>query len=195
MVGGFAESDFVQNSLTSQFKNLRIIIPQGPSVSVMKGAVIYGFKPTEISARVCRYTYGIRVNRPFVEGFHPESFKEIVDGETICRNVFKKLVKEGDIVDINSSIEHAISSSHRDESRRHIEMVIPVFVSKKKNVLFTTDEGCEMLGKIIICPPTEGWPPEVRYNLVMEFGRTEFRIKVKNKVNKREYDVICDFLS
>ena len=59
LVGGYAESPFVQETFRNEFTNLRIIIPQDCNLAVMKGAVLYGHNPMSVTARILRFTYGV----------------------------------------------------------------------------------------------------------------------------------------
>lgn len=61
-VGGFAESPMLQAAITNAFKDKKkkdFIVPRDAGLAVLKGAVLFGHQPKTISARVCKYTYGI----------------------------------------------------------------------------------------------------------------------------------------
>lgn len=59
LVGGYSESPMLQETFRSEFKGKQIIIPQDCNLAVMKGAVLFGFNPQHISARILRYSYGV----------------------------------------------------------------------------------------------------------------------------------------
>ena len=44
LVGGFSESKFVYQSMKDAFKNVTILKPHEGSLSVLKGALLYGSK-------------------------------------------------------------------------------------------------------------------------------------------------------
>jgi molecular chaperone DnaK (HSP70) len=58
MVGGFSEADVVQYAVQKAFSDKDVFIPVDGSLSVLKGAVIYGHNPDVVSSRVCNFTYG-----------------------------------------------------------------------------------------------------------------------------------------
>ena len=62
LVGGFAESPFLQQELRRSFgESMRIIIPQDVALTILKGAVVFGLDPTVVTVRRSRLTYGIGV--------------------------------------------------------------------------------------------------------------------------------------
>ena len=66
LVGGFAESPFLQQELRRSFGNsMRIIIPQDVALTILKGAVLFGLDPTVVTVRRSRLTYGIGVLNRF----------------------------------------------------------------------------------------------------------------------------------
>jgi hypothetical protein len=52
MVGGLSESEYVQKSMQTAFPDINVLIPEDPELAVMKGAVLFGFNPSVITARV-----------------------------------------------------------------------------------------------------------------------------------------------
>lgn len=62
LVGGFAESAILQKSIRDAFSDrLKVIIPQGMGLAILKGAVQFGIDPTVVSSRRSRLTYGVGV--------------------------------------------------------------------------------------------------------------------------------------
>ena len=70
MVGGFSESEVVQDAVRSAFRDCRIVIPQEAGLAVLKGAVQFGHDPSIIAARVAKFTYGIGSTVPFDPEVH-----------------------------------------------------------------------------------------------------------------------------
>ena len=71
LVGGFAESPMLQEAVREAFRNKKVIVPQDAGLAVLKGAVLYGHEPMTISARVCKYTYGVDIDVEFNKDIHP----------------------------------------------------------------------------------------------------------------------------
>ena len=61
MVGGFSECSLLQQAIKAKFEGTRqkVLVPAESGLSVLKGAVIFGHRPTSIGQRVIRYSYGI----------------------------------------------------------------------------------------------------------------------------------------
>jgi hypothetical protein len=61
----------VQKSIQTAFPDINVLIPEDPELAVLKGAVLFGFSPSVITARVARLTYGTNGYIPFKKGsFH-----------------------------------------------------------------------------------------------------------------------------
>ena len=67
----------LQEAVREAFSELKVIVPQDAGLAVLKGAVLYGHEPKTISARVCKYTYGIKTKRKFnkIFIFNPKRFE------------------------------------------------------------------------------------------------------------------------
>ena len=69
MVGGFSESRLLQNEMKKRFSK-RLFIPSDTQLAVLKGAVLFGHYPTEITSRIARKTYGYGTNAVFDPKIH-----------------------------------------------------------------------------------------------------------------------------
>ncbi|CAB4058841.1 Heat shock 70 kDa protein 12A [Lepeophtheirus salmonis] len=73
LVGGFAESPVVQNAIRNALSSkLRVIIPQGVGVAVLKGAVLYGLDP-KTSHRETTIGESITLGDAVTRKYHPAS--------------------------------------------------------------------------------------------------------------------------
>ena len=70
LVGGFSESELIYKSLKDTFQNIKILNPDECGLSVLKGAVMYGFQPQQIAERVSRYSYGFSIRQQFDPEIH-----------------------------------------------------------------------------------------------------------------------------
>ena len=69
LVGGFADSLILQERIKRQFSNrYHIIVPVNASLAVVLGAVMYGQKPEVFESRIMSSSYGIRIDRFFLDG-------------------------------------------------------------------------------------------------------------------------------
>ena len=105
LVGGFADSAFLQQELKTEFaRRLRILIPHYTTIAVVQGAVNFGKKPAKISERVVSATFGADRSIDFIEGVHPEEKKFITDGIEKCGQLFKCFVRENSVIKLGERI-------------------------------------------------------------------------------------------
>ncbi|XP_056023163.1 heat shock 70 kDa protein 12A-like [Ostrea edulis] len=75
LLGGYGGSNLLQRELKRTFPEKTIIMPQESDLSVVKGAVLFGYYPLAISCRKMRFSYGVEGYAPFEKGKHPEDRK------------------------------------------------------------------------------------------------------------------------
>ena len=173
MVGGFCESPMLQHAIQTAFPEMRVIIPQDGGLAVLKGAVIFGHIPKTIAARVCRYTYGIKMYRQFKEGIDPPAKKHVVDGVAKCRGSFHKLAEVGQIISKTDKME---GISLQPATSADKALTLKVFASPEKDPQFVDDPGCTLLGEVVVdCVDKYGKQTTVHTSLV--FGGTELEIR------------------
>lgn len=211
MVGGFSESQYIQEYLKAKFPNKRVIVPFNAKMAVLKGAVIIGFNelsrlknpknkkslPFQVTERISRFTYGVGISKPFIEGEHLKDYSVFIDGVKICKNIFQVFVKEGESVGLFEERSAEVCSFHKQVKRRQMEVHFAVFASGGKIPTYTTESNCRYLGEIIAKPPKGGWPDCNHFLIIMYFGRSEFSVKVRDQTDtKREsYISTFDFLA
>ena len=85
LVGGFAESVFLQEEIKRTFSGrCRILVPLHANIAVAQGAVIFGKAPTVITERMISTTYGVHCLLDFIAGVRPEGKKTVIDGSEWC---------------------------------------------------------------------------------------------------------------
>ena len=153
----------------------------------MQGAVLFGYNPRAVSARISRYTYGIKVNETFNEKIHPRSKHCIIDGEEKCVDVYEILAFEGELMQYDEVKTFSGNSKHRSPERKNISMNMQMFQTKnvaKDKPMFVADEGFQSIGNILFKPPRDGWPDKVDYEAKFYFGQTHIRVKARETANK-----------
>ena len=193
LVGGFADSLILQERIKRQFSNnYRIMVPPNASLAVVQGAVMYGQKPEVFESRIMSSTYGIRIHRLFLDGLHPESKKEVVNGVPRCKDVFFKFVSVNEVV--------------RDGERRRFKGFSPLkgaekqvridfYRSERADVEFVTDSGVEKVrGRGLVLDTPEAWKTrDIEFNLF--FGGTEIKVTAVNLTSNTESTASLDFLA
>ena len=193
LVGGFADSLLLQERIKTQFSNsYRIMVPPNASLAVVQGAVMYGQRPEVFESRVMSSTYGIRIHRLFLDGLHPESKKEVINGVPRCKDVFFKFVKVNEVV--------------RDGERRRFKGFSPLkgaekqvridfYQSQRADVEYVTDPDVEKVpGRGLVLETPEAWKTkDIEFNLF--FGGTEIKVTAVNLTSNKESTASLDFLA
>lgn len=180
MVGGFSQCNLVRDAIKQAFPRHHVVIPMDCDLSVLKGAVLYGYRPESITARYCHYSIGISLNKPYDPNQHvgAETFRS---GRTLkCGNCFETFFRQGRIVEVGEKESVDVHSDHRTDDRerwRYDVKEIEVYATKNPNPKFVTEPGCKRHAMITIHPPSEGWPEIVDGKIEMEVGGTEVIVR------------------
>ncbi|WAQ99933.1 HS12A-like protein [Mya arenaria] len=190
MVGGFSESPYLQSEMRNNFDNL-IVLPEEPSGAVLKGAVLYGQDSGQISARVCKKTYGIARMMKFKPD-HPLHKKITIGNRDYCDDLFNKHIEIGTKVSIDSEND-AKEHEYFPPTGHMKQAVLEVYASSKRDPKFVDEDDCEFVGliKIDIDPQGDIWS---KIMVKMLFGGTELRIKVRDVKQGHVTTAAVDFL-
>lgn len=185
LVGGFGESQYVQQRIKDGIGRRKLVVPGEAGLAVLKGAVRFGHDSTIVESRVLSYTYGMRVKALFDESKHPTSKLVIENGQKVVYNSFKVFVKANEQVNIGT--EKTMEVFRGQNTKRQIF----VYRTPNPDPVFTTDDGCEQLGNLIVDFQQD--TREVsKFYITFVFGGTELR--VKTEMGGKEYDFIINCL-
>ena len=174
MVGGLSESEYVQKSIQTAFPDINVMIPEDPELAVMKGAVLFGFNPSVITARVARLTYGTNGYIPFKKETHPENKKVVKDGQEFCSDWFRKYVEVGDILPINTVIG---PKRYLPIRKKHQRANVQIFASSDPNPTFVTESNCQFIGLVTLQFKDTKEGSDGPILLKMIFGGTELAVE------------------
>ena len=195
MVGGFSESEIVQDAVRKAFPEYRIVIPQEAGLAVLKGAVIFGHDPSVIDARIAKYTYGIEVCELFDPNKHEERRKERdkKDGKYRCHGIFSRHVEAGTILYRNEEQrEHIYFPIYADQKK----ISFPVYISEKSgNPTYTDEPGCKWLGQLEMDISNTSGGLDRKFAAKLKFGGTEITVTAKNIQTNQIVHTNIDFLS
>nr|XP_022323071.1 heat shock 70 kDa protein 12B-like isoform X4 [Crassostrea virginica] len=178
LVGGFAESSMLQEAVREAFRNKKVIVPQDAGLAVLKGAVLYGHQPKTISARVCKYTYGVRITRKFDENIHLQSKKVLRDGVERCKDIFSVHVSVGKLIKVGEpQFKKCYSVIDHDQKRLSFD----IYTSNERTPTYTTDVGCTCLGKLTIDMPDTTKGKDRGAFVHMTFSGTEITVTAVDK--------------
>lgn len=146
LVGGFAASPYLRQSLTDHFVGrATILVPPDPGGAVLTGAVHFACNP-DARARRVRYTYGISATADFEEGIDPEEKREETDRGVKCINRFSVHATAGEIV--ATGIERC--ATYHPSYKKQTEIHLDVYRTSATNPRYVDDLGCEYLGSLQI---------------------------------------------
>lgn len=166
LVGGFAESEIVQETIRSVFSDKRIIIPNESGLVILKGAVLFGHNPKVVQSRVSKYTYGVEVHAPFLDDAHPEQYRLFDSGIFKCRYLFDPFIRAGQIVPVDGVISKSYTSSIIDVTEG-----VGIYASTSEVPSYVVESSCFKLGNIYLDEPGHEVVVE------MQFGGTEFSVQ------------------
>lgn len=210
MVGGFAESPMLQDAVTEALKNKTIVVPNEAGLSVVKGAVVFGYEPSLIQYRKSKYTYGIETTHEFDAKKHPLSRKMMTGVGIVCRGIFDKHVKINQQIEVGvPQVERKYAVTEKDQT----SITFDVFISKDSNPTYVDDEDesdydsdaseesnfdwfenenkCIHLGELEISIPGHGLGRSA--TVAMTFSGTELKVEARNE-NGENTEAFFDLL-
>ncbi|XP_056000508.1 heat shock 70 kDa protein 12A-like [Ostrea edulis] len=171
LVGGYAASPVLTNTIKSKFPQMRTIIPQEAAWSVLRGAVIFGHDPSLIKQRRSKFTYGVQVRSRFDPSKHDEKYR-YEDGEVWCDDLFSKLIEIDELVTVGEYQKKREYTLHGARSKGNL----PLYSSTSKNPKYVDEDGCSFIGKIL--SPGHEFLLHEGVTVKMCFGETEIEFKV-----------------
>ena len=190
MVGGFSNSPIVVQGVKDS-TSLEVIVPENPELSVVQGAVMFGWKPEMFKSRKSRRTYGISCSRAFRENIDPVSSMYYDDNMVKrCNYVFDKLVGINEEVEVGHTVKRIQSVSYRDQ----IYATIKFYESEKSDVSYYDEPGVIKLGyfKVPMTDTTGGMNRKIE--ITVRFGGTEIIVNGKDLTTGVDAEAVYDFL-
>ena len=197
MVGGFSESRLLQDQIKRNFEknDTKVLIPSEAQLAVLKGAVLFGHFPTEITTRIARLSYGCDVSKRFDPEIHDTNkMYKTDDGSKWCIDIFQTLVKQGDTISIGKEISHNAYCASKDITEIST-MIYSIDGQPRQPVQYVDSPEVEYLGKIVtkLTPCTH--VDENILTRVFTFGGTEIHVRVVHEATGKENTTSVDFVS
>ena len=192
LVGGFAESPTLQESIQKAFQHkVKVIIPQNVSLTILKGAVMFGQDPSLIHVRRSALTYGVGCLNPFIPGKHPLEKRVVKNGVEWCTGLFDTFV----FADQAVSLGHTVTRSYTLAQESKQSTKISVYASERGSVQYITDPGCEKVAELTLEMPNsvDGQCKELR--MTMMFGDTEISVEAVDAASGQITRASIDFLN
>ena len=191
LVGGFADSALLQKEIRSEFsRKSRVLIPNNAGIAIVQGAVMFGKKPSKITERVMRTTYGAACWREFIQGVHREEKKFVVDGIEYCNDLFCLFVRENDTVRTGQKITRNYALLRATD----INIAFDFYVTSNPDVKYVTDPEMTKIGSLTVQSPDTWKGKDRKIEVGMYFGRTEITATARDVSSGNEARAILDFL-
>lgn len=191
LAGGFSESPLVQEVFQKKFKthHRRVLVAEEASLSVLKGAVMFGHRPGQIKARRLQYTYGVKALEEFIQGKHPEKRRITINYKSYCDDVFKVFIPQGTLIEKG----HQIKDSYYFES--NIKNVsLNIYSSNSTNPSYVDDEGCKLIREIQLDPLLPSTNKETYdIDVTYIFGDTEVEVEIRGDNFDFVYNDMFDY--
>lgn len=156
----------------------------------MKGAVLFGFNPQSITARVLRFSYGSAIEPEFDPKTHPEERRYTdKEGTERCRDAFSQVIAKGTRV---PSTGETVTSSGVPIYQDQRSYDLMIYCTEKDNPC-VIDGSFQQLGTLEISAPdhVKGiWKAEERY----VFDLTEIKISGKVIGADSSFETTLDLL-
>ncbi|XP_041369199.1 uncharacterized protein LOC121383315 isoform X2 [Gigantopelta aegis] len=195
LVGGFAESPVLQQEIRREFSHiLKILIPTGVSLAILKGAVLFGLDPTVVNVRRSRLTYGVGVLNRFDPNKHPKSKLVTREGKDWCTDVFEKYVTVDEAITLGDTVVRSYTPA---KSTQQVS-IINIYSSESANSQFITDPGVRKCGTLCldVSDMQAGlFPARREIQTRMMFGDTEIKVSALDVTTGRCVKASIDFLN
>jgi len=193
LVGGFAESSFLFEEVKDTFasQNITVIKSSTPTLSVLKGAVMFGQKKDVISSRKMSQSIGMKIAQIYNKDIHDLSEVEIVEGKSVCRNVYHQFVKVNESVKAGTTVQFPF----RPLSTSSTTCKVDIYASTSNDIKYVTDDACYKLGEIIIQNPSLYYQGTYSViTVVMDLSGTEIKVMAYTQASQDELKLSLNFV-
>ena len=155
---------YIQEFAKEKNLNIHISAAAQPEVSILKGAVLFGFNSNIIRKRKSKYTIGIKVHRDWKESKHKGKGEKIyneIEKKDKCANLFSKFITRNQFIEFDEVISKEF-----------------VAIEIKPSIIFykTLKEDCTYIDE----------KDENNKLIIEKFGEVEFDIGQDFDINNRD---------
>lgn len=191
-VGGFSNSSIVLESIKDVVgEAMPVVRPEEAELAVVKGAVIFGWKPELITLRKSKRTCGISMVSNFREGINPERLAFFDDdGTKKCKMVFDKLVTANQDINIQQTVTRTYFPVYNDQA----EMNIILYHTEKEEVHYCDEPEVSKLGFLVVPMTQREGNKNRKVAIDVFFGDTEFFVHGRDLASNTSVKAKYDFL-
>ena len=160
LVGGFAESNVLFEEVKKEFSPaITVKKSSAPSLSVLKGAIIYGRNQNMIKSRKMCQSIGVETWDDFDPFIHDEKRKVTLDGRDFCRNVFTRLIDINESVSVEQNLKYSFPLTSDNQDCCSVRII----GSRHDKTFYTDEDGCYEVGIITVTglPKYESGKPRI----------------------------------
>ena len=182
LVGGFSASPYLTEAIRNKFKDrAEVVVPDNPSLVVLKGAVMFGQNPAYICQRIARKSFGCKIVAPFIRLIHKEEKRIKVKGTFYCDDVFNLFVKKNSKVEVNTPIVHTVYPITGSQTNVDVK----IYESDLEDMYYVDDKDTHKIGEVDV-PVAYGfmasWFEKKRpIDITFYFGMSELKMIVEDK--------------
>ena len=186
LVGGFGECAFIQKACEDAFPSHQLLVPMEAQLAVIKGAVMFGHSPSEITSRIAKMTYGLHVNVAFVEGLHdPQRAFYSWHGAKLCQNGFQVVVRKGEEVKTGSTKKFMFQPNGPYKTSENFDF----YQTEKEHVLYIDEPGVSKICTMVLRSPKG--PLSLQLDTLLTFGHTELLFYARDVSKGEAYPLKC----
>ncbi|KAM9709863.1 heat shock 70 kDa protein 12A-like [Menidia menidia] len=192
LVGGYAASQILRQHITRQFGGrCKVLCPSRAQEAIVNGAVQFGRSPELVTSRKSAYTYGVEICTEFDESEHKAEKKFSAEGSEFCRDIFSKLVEEGEDVRWNETRSFSFFPIESNQTAVSLRF----YRTERKNLVYVDDWGVEEAGSFIVSMPdtAKGLNREVRLDI--QFGSAEIAATATDVSSGSKGSIKIDFMT
>ena len=191
LVGGFSNSPIVVKQIRDLVGCLPVIVPENAELSVVQGAVMFGWRPDVFKSRKSTRTYGISMVSTFRENIDPERLMFFDDDKVKkCRSLFDKLVCINEDIDFDQIVTRTYYPVYNDQ----LEMNICIYESQESDVSYCDEPGTTKLGFVKVPMRDVTGNKSRKVEVYVRFGDTEFFVTGKDVTTGADVLAKYDFL-
>ena len=185
LVGGFGESDVLKKECEKGIgANVHLLTPIEAQTAVVKGAVLFGLNPRQISSRIARYTYGTGSLNLFKASVH-DSKRMVIDddGDQRCEDCFDVFVTRDEEVTTGKARLFYYKPATKGQTKASFRL----YKADKTKAMYIDEEGVVTLGQVRL--ESSNGPLGQDLEVRVTFGHTELMVEARDKSKNEDFKV------
>ena len=187
---------YITEIIVEKKMNLDIKSTYQPEISIIKGAVLFGFQSNIIRERKAKYTIGIRVHEPWND-LYKDKGKKIYNNlmkRDECTNLFEKFITRNEYIEFNKIIPkkfHAVAKKLKIEFYKTLKDNCKYIDERDENNNLIIEKFGELTFNI-----EEGFDMDNRdVQIEMKMGGTYIYAKVEYLINGKCINTTQNFIN